>query len=147
MTNLKIGVVGYSRPQFDQEKATEMLKKGIAQFMEQFNAAKPNVEIVSGLTNVGIPKLAYEIAVAESLTTVGISAEEALKVSCGIFAVDKQIIEGKNFGDESQTFIDYIDCLIRVGGGEQSHEEVKMFQEKTQNKQQLLLEYELEFLG
>ena len=145
MTCLKIGVVGFSRPQFDHEQATKILKTAIGQFIEQFNANQ--VEIVSGLTNIGIPKLAYEVAAEQGFVTVGISAKQALKVGCGIFAVDKQIIKGKKFGDESQVFIDYIDCLIRVGGGRQSRKEVEMFQEKTQNDPQLILEYEIEFLG
>lgn len=144
MTSLKIGIVGFSRPQFDHQQATQILKAAIAQFIEQFNADQ--VEIVSGLTNIGVPKLAYEVAVLQGFVTVGISAKQALKVNCGVFAVDKQIIKGKKFGDESQVFIDYIDCLIRVGGGKQSRKEVQMFREKTQNNAQLLLEYEIEFL-
>jgi hypothetical protein len=33
------------------------------------------------------------------------------------------IIVGDNWGDESKTFLDSIDMLVRVGGGKQSLEE------------------------
>lgn len=60
-------------------------------------------ELVSGLTNMGIPKLAYEIADKKGWTTVGFSAEEAKEYEC--YDVDKEIIVGKKFGDESEEFI------------------------------------------
>ncbi len=148
-TDMKIGVVGFSRPQFDQKIAKELLRESIDSFMEGRDLA--TIEIISGLTNVGVPKLAYELAVEKGIITVGISAKRALSVKSGIFPCDKQIIAGQNFGDESAIFIDYIDCLIRVGGGIQSRNEVKLFKDKISGSsdyiENLLIEKEVEWFG
>ena len=81
--------------------------------------------------------------------TIGIAPSRAKKVKRGVFNVDKEIIVGTNFGDESQTFIDYIDVLVRIGGGKQSREEVEMFKKKiekeTKNLEELLLEREIKW--
>ncbi len=130
---MKIGVVGFSQENIDHALARNILLRSFRQLIERNNQDE-SVEIVSGLTNIGIPKIAYQIADEFGFITVGISAEKALYVKCGIYHVDKQIIEGKDFGDESITFIDYIDHLIRVGGGKQSHQEVDMFIEKCDQR-------------
>jgi len=83
--------------------------------------------VVGGLTNMGIPKLAYEIADEEGWIKTGFSAEQAFEVDSGTYPVDKTIIYGQKFGDESHQFVSYIDCLIRAGGGKQSLEEVRLF--------------------
>ncbi|MEH0152577.1 hypothetical protein V6R21_00445 [Limibacter armeniacum] len=83
------------------------------------------------------------------MKTVGFSAKKALTVSCGLYPVKKVIIYGKNFGDESQAFVDYIDILIRIGGGPQSRKEVALFRAKNEenNLTELLFEEEIEWLG
>lgn len=127
---MKIGVVGYSSGSFDTRVAALMVEIGIIQLLyddlvkNKTNFSKETT-IVSGLTNVGIPKLAYEIAAKHDWSTVGIACELAKGFDC--YPVDEEIIVGEEWGDESQTFINYIDCLIRVGGGEQSLEEVALF--------------------
>lgn len=142
----KIGIVGYSGRPFNKNTARNLLLKHI-RFLEQKYGAK-NLEIVSGYTNIGIPKIAYEIADDMGITTVGLSAKEALTVDCGLYPVDKIMIVGERFGDESSTFIDYIDIMIRVGGGNQSIQEVKHFKEKFIDAQlsNVLFEEELEEL-
>lgn len=146
---MKIGVVGFSRPQFDAKAARELLSVSIDRFIE--GQDEHNVEIVSGLTNVGVPRIAYELAVEKGLVTVGISAKRALTVKSGIFPCDKQIIVGQNFGDESETFINYVDYLVRIGGGKQSRNEVKMFRHKLhlseKDEQSHLIEKEVEWFG
>jgi hypothetical protein len=148
---LKIGVVGFSSRKFDQKEARKLLHENISSFMEGSQVSKDKIEIVSGLTNMGVPKIAYEIAVELGLRTIGISAKKALTVGCGVFPVDEQIIVGDKFGDESEAFIEYIDCLIRIGGGEQSRKEVQMFKEKcsknSQETEGLLIEKEVEWYG
>nr|MBP8206580.1 hypothetical protein [Acinetobacter sp.] len=126
---MKIGIVGFSHEEINHEMARSLLLQSFHQLTHRNHHDEP-IEIVSGLTNIGIPKIAYQIARELGFITVGISAERALHVKCGIYHVDIQIIEGKSFGDESIIFIDYIDYLIRVGGGKQSHQEVDMFIEK-----------------
>lgn len=124
----RVGVVGFSRSQFDHEAARLALERSLDPMIAL--AAGRVIEIVSGLTNQGVPKLAYELAVARRIRTVGISARQALRVRSGVFAVDQQILVGQRFGDESAAFIAYIDALIRIGGGPQSRHEVELFREK-----------------
>lgn len=146
---MRIGVVGFSRRHFDHHLARKLLAQSISKLVQDFD--NKEVEIVSGLTNAGIPKLAYEIAAKRGYTTVGISARRALQVRSGIFPCDQQIIVGENFGDESGKFIDYIDYLIRVGGGPQSRKEVELFKAKKrlsgEDVSKYLIEEEIEWLG
>lgn len=128
--SLRIGVVGYSGKRFNKRVARAKLRRLLAEQVETRELDVKAVEVVSGLTNLGIPKIAYEVAVEMGMKTVGISASRALSSSSGLFPVDKQIIVGQHYGDESKEFIGYIDVLIRVGGGEQSAKEVTMFRER-----------------
>lgn len=123
---MRIGIVGYSSGKFDEEKAKILLQIGF-DYLETISEFD-ELEVVSGLTNVGIPGLAYEIAASMGVRTVGIACSKAGEYPC--FPVDEEIIVGSEWGDESETFIDYIDCLIRVGGGEQSLKEVSSFRKK-----------------
>lgn len=101
------------------------------------------VSIVSGLTLTGVPKLAYEYANLKSYQTVGISANRSLNTK--IFPCDKIYIFGNNYGDESEYFIEYIDVLIRVGGGKQSLREVEMFKKKVKTNDTNLIEREIKY--
>lgn len=113
----KVGFVGYSGTKFDENKA----KKVIKLIFDKLEPYKNQIEIVSGLTNMGIPKLVYEEAVNREMKTVGIACEKAYENEC--FEVDKKIIKGNEWGDESNTFLRYIDVLIKLGGGKQSIKE------------------------
>jgi len=127
---LRVGVVGYSGRKFDEAIARRELSEVLNELLEQRELPPSQVELVSGLTNIGVPKIAYEIAAEAGMKTVGISAARALSSSVGVYAVDKQIIVGENYGDESEEFIGYIDVLIRIGGGDQSLGEVEMFKRR-----------------
>jgi len=142
---MKIGIVGYSHNEIDSERAYHLLLSGIKFFAAQCENNE-TIEIVSGLTNLGIPKIAYRIADEHKYTTVGITARRALNSNFELYPVDKQIIKGKEFGDESVFFIEYIDCLIRIGGGKQSLNEVNLFSERMlkQKKPLNIMLYESE---
>ncbi len=114
---LKIGFVGYSIMKFNEEKAKNIIKIIFDKLEEDEN----QIEIVSGLTNMGIPKLVYEEAVIRGMKTVGIACKKAYDYEC--FDVDKKIIQGINWGDESDAFLRYINILIKLGGGKQSTKE------------------------
>ena len=117
---MKIGVIGYSAQKFNEAKAKELIFQG----MESMGFQDTD-SIVSGLTNIGIPKIAYQLAKEHNLETVGIACKLATDYEC--YPVDKKIIIGSNWGDESRTFLNYIDVLIKVGGGKQSEEEYSKF--------------------
>lgn len=146
---LRIGVVGYS----DESKITDLSTAkrlvanglfGAQNELQRMYGRCDEFAIVSGLTNLGIPKLAYEYCShkhlkLEFVQSVGIACAKATHYPR--FPVDDEYIIGEEWGDESQFFIDYIDCLVRVGGGTQSHKEVEMFKTKYPNK--ILIEFDL----
>lgn len=134
---MKLGIVGYSSGQFDEAKAYSLLVIGLAQ--AEGKAKKLATSIVSGLTNVGIPALAYELAQNYELETVGIACDKAFEYE--LFPVDKRIIVGEDWGDESKTFLNYCDALLRVGGGEQSLAEIQAFKELKPDA--VVVEFEL----
>lgn len=120
---LNVGIVGFSN-----ESKYEKIKgecATIAAFDKIYQLySDKEIVIVSGLTNMGIPKLAYLEAVKRGWKTVGIAPKEAENYD--LFPVNEKIIAGIKFGDESKVFIDYIDIIIKIGGGEQSKKEVSM---------------------
>jgi len=121
---MKIGVVGYSHNNIDKEKALKLIKEAFDLVIKENELLNEEIEIVSGLTALGIPLLAYEEAKRRNWKTTGIACKLAYDYEC--FDVDKKEIVGDKWGDESKTFINYIDVLIRIGGGKQSKEETKM---------------------
>ena len=136
---LRIGVVGYCPPtKFNETKAKEM----ISEAYDRLDCANPyrNKIIVSGLTNVGILKLSYEEAQRRNWKTAGIACKKAYDFKDNWFPVDEEpIIVGENWGDESPTFLDSIEVLVRVGGGKQSLSEIAEM--KSRGKQ--VIEYNL----
>jgi len=121
---LRLGVIGYSAQEFDVDKAREILKKEFEYFKKIYG---DDVVIVSGLTAMGVPLLAYEEAKKNGWKTVGIACKKAYDYER--FPVDEEIIVGEEWGDESETFLKSIDMLLKIGGGRQSLKEVQMAKE------------------
>lgn len=142
---IKYGIVGFSRNQFDQKRAREILDNIFSQIKEKH--PEKVIEIVSGYTNSGVPKIAYELADKYGFETVGYSAKQALSVKSGVYPVKKVFLKGEKFGDESEDFVQYIDALIRVGGGKQSRYETELFKRLHAGMplDGLLKEYEVEW--
>jgi len=119
---LSIGVVGFSDDKkFDKNIAKALV--AIALDVAEENHKDKEYELVSGLTDMGVPAIAYRMAKERGWKMVGIACSKAKENPC--YDVDVEIIEGDKWGDESATFLDNIDVLIRVGGGKQSIEETK----------------------
>jgi hypothetical protein len=114
-----VGFVGYSMQKFDESKAREYVRQA---FDAAEEADRTSFACVSGLTNMGIPKLAYEEAVKRGWKTVGVACEKAENYD--LFPVDEKVIVGKEWGDESDAFLSRIEMLVRVGGGKQSRDGV-----------------------
>lgn len=144
---LKIGVVGFSRNAFDK-KAARLKLRGYLEALKEKHEDR-SIEIVSGYTAQGIPLIAYELALELGMITVGFSAKQALRVRAGVYPCDKEIIVGERFGDESEAFVNYIDGLIRIGGGPQSRREVEMFRalHPAEEIERRLIEEEVEWYG
>lgn len=135
MNEVRIGVVGYSAQRFDKAEAMKM----IIDAYDKIDLQNPDVpkKVVSGLTNVGMPALAYKEAAARGWKTAGIACSKANEYEC--FPVDEKIIVGNDWGEESQAFLNSIDVLVRVGGGNQSKRET--LEAKTSGKP--VFEYDL----
>ena len=116
MKELNIGCVGYSSGKFNKKLGEALV--GIAFKLIEEKYPSDKYTLVSGYTDMGIPAIAYRLADKLGWETVGIACKKAEDNPC--YEVDKVIIEGSDWGDESKTFLDYIDVLIRVGGGKQS---------------------------
>jgi hypothetical protein len=129
-----IGVVGYSKQQFDDETAQVLLREAFDTVVRRHSSKIYTV--VSGLTNLGIPGIAYRMAKERDWKTIGIACELAKNYPC--FNVDKEIIIGKRWGEESSRFLKECTVLVRVGGGPQSIAEATEF-----NKTGVVYEYEL----
>jgi hypothetical protein len=138
---LKIGIVGYSAQEFNRKKAEQLIRDGIEEILKSNKSTY--IDIVSGLTNIGIPALAYNYAVKKRYMTTGIACTKAEEYEC--FPVDTKIIVGEEWGDESETFLRHIDCLLRIGGGKQSIEETETF--KKLKPDNTVVEYELEAMS
>jgi hypothetical protein len=142
-TVISVGIVGYCAPMFDHDLAREYLKTEFDQLAKEQQAglgkvcfvsifftsfdSLSQVKIVSGLTTAGVLGIAYTLAKEYNFITVGIAPKEALKYE--LFDVDEQIIVGEKFGEESQTFLQSLSRIIRIGGGPQSHNEIAMAKE------------------
>jgi hypothetical protein len=119
---MRIGVVGWTNPGFDREMAEAHL---IATITMQALNLKPgeqigdrDVTIVSGLTTLGVPGIAYELASKWGCKTIGVACAKAHDHDC--HPCDFVHIVGEQWGDESAAFLAAIDVLIRIGGGPQS---------------------------
>lgn len=115
---LRIGVVGYSGQKFNANGATKILAKALDDIASETNE---EISLVSGLTDVGIPAIAYRLAAQRGWSTVGVACSKAMEFA--VFPVDSSLIVGTEWGDESETFLNMIDVLVRVGGGNQSKAE------------------------
>lgn len=133
---LRIGVNDYSSQKFDSERATQMINEAYDILERDYKGFEKVV--VSGLTDLGIPGIAYRVAVNRGWKTVGIACTKADRYAC--FPVDEKIIVGENWGDESQTFLNSIDVLVRIGGGKQTMKECAEWESKGKP----FIQYDLE---
>lgn len=119
---VKIGFVGFCEPVFDEKQAKIIIHNLFDSLIEKFG----NFEVVSGLSDCGILSLVYTEGLSRKLKLIGIACEKGNDDDNKKFPVDEEIIVGKNWGDESSTFINYIDYFVRIGGGSQSLKEEEM---------------------
>lgn len=122
---MRVGLVGYSKQKFDESEALACIKQAF-DYLEESGDYK--YALVSGLTDLGIPGIGYREADRRGWYLIGVACHKAKEYNC--YPVHKEIFVGNNWGDESERFINEIDILIRVGGGEQSLAEVAMAHER-----------------
>lgn len=112
----RVGVVGYSAQRFEEVVARALIVKALDQ-IEEAERGRTFV-LVSGLTDLGVPGLAYREADARGWHTVGVACAKAKEHK--LYPVATTVIEGEEWGDESDKFLGMLDALVRVGGGKQS---------------------------
>ncbi len=135
----KVGVVGYCPPtKFDENEALRMIQEAYDKITEQFSGHQ--IVIVSGLTNVGVLKIAYEEATRRGWRTEGVACK--LAEDHPLYPVDEKVIFGEKWGDESPTFVESIQAIVRIGIGKQSLRETEL----VKSKGFPAFEYDLPFL-
>ena len=133
-----IGFVGYACREFDNEQAEDIINKIFINIKRSYD--KKEVVIVSGATMCGIQKILYPLATKFGYKTVGVMCNMGYEWS--IYPVDELFVIGNSWGEESNYFIDMIDILYRIGGGQQSLNECQL----AKSKGKTTIEYELEEL-
>ena len=77
--------------------------------------------VSSGATMEGVPKIVYEVCEAHGIAAMGVTSEKAANYRLG--KMQYLVIEGKDWGDESRTFIQSSDEIVMIGGGGQAKRE------------------------
>jgi hypothetical protein len=138
---IKIGFVGFSTGPFNATLASSYIKSSY-ETIKNHHDKRTEFAIVSGLTNMGIPGLVYSFAKSNDVFTIGVACKKCFDYE--VFPVDESLIIGENWGDESEVFLNQLDYLVRIGGGEQSMKEVEIFKNLPNFKENKLFEFELE---
>jgi hypothetical protein len=134
---MRLGIVGYSAQKFNEDEARLILTKLIFEARDSMGCTC----VVSGLTDLGIPGLAYSIARNAGLRTIGVACEKAREYTW--FPVDEALIVGSYWGQESDAFLACCDMIARVGGGPQSMRECQTARESGKE----VLEFELKAIS
>jgi len=125
-----VGIVGFSG-QWSEEKlaanpelrervrfAKEELKEVIRDLQTKHGES---LVISSGATMEGVPRLTYEICEELGVKAMGVACEKAKDYPLG--KMRHLVIEGKNWGEESPTFLKTSDQIVMLGGGGQAKRE------------------------
>lgn len=138
---LTIGVVGYFSQPFDVSIASLKMQKLLYDaFIDKYpecvdledttHREYPKVMLITGLTKGGMNSVVYDYVDHcnsggnVNLLAGGVACEKAAEYDS--HKVDWKLIVGKDWGDESASFVNACDILIRIGGGEQSMHEVQI---------------------
>ena len=126
---LRVGIAGFSRPDFDREQTERVLRAVFFSLARQWAPQSASrVTVVAGLTDVGISSIGYRLAEELGWRTRGVASLQAFGHPW--FPVDRALLSGSRWGDESQAFIGQIDAFVRVGGGHIARNEEKMARDR-----------------
>lgn len=126
-TTLNIGVVGYGHVPFDRDEALRLLGEGLDAVLVD-NPTATSINLISALTDQGIPALAYSIAKERGWKTIAVACTEARGRSCS--PVDMHLIVGDTWSDTNTNFFALCDAIVRIGGGKRCAAEVVEFARK-----------------
>lgn len=127
---LNVGFVGYCPPsKFDENKAKLLIKSAFDEILNDY----PNVStfnLISGVSNVGTLKLAYEEAERRKWNLLGAACKKVAELEWYPSLRNEDVILiGETWGDESKVFTDLLDIIVRIGGGPISLEECRRVRE------------------
>ena len=127
---LNVGVVGFTEKDFDEVEAKVSLENIFDDIEADYitNGRHSTIRVISGGTIFGISKIAYDVSSDRGYATMAIVPEQAR--SYHLYDVDDIVWVGEKFGEESETFVDMLDVLVKIGGGDQSNNEAKMADER-----------------
>lgn len=135
---INIGFVGYSDDsKFDISEARNIIDVIFEDIENTYctdEYKNTNINIITGGTNLGIPKMIYEKAQQENnkygnwFSLIGVMAKEGYQYE--LYPCDIIFAIGDKFGDESKFFIEHLDVLYKIGGGKQAIEELKMAKDR-----------------
>ena len=121
-----IGVTGFSTDRdIDWSKARKALRK-LFTTIKQSDANGKQVAISSGATNYGVVAVAYQVCHELNMKCIGVASgkpfvDKTLKLSSFL---DRSWFIGNNWGDESPVFLQTLDVMVALGGGNQATREV-----------------------
>lgn len=119
-----VGVVGTSRHGLvEKSVAKDTVYSALDEAAAEAAKAGKEVAIVSG--GGLVPKLAFQWAAANGCSAKQVVSAAVRSTPSGV----ERIEIGKNYGDESEVFVGMVDILVRVGGGPQSHDELRRFRD------------------
>ena len=132
---MKIGIIGTSRYNLvDKNKVNDLIQQSYNDLIDKIDKST-DLEIVYG--GGVVPMTWFEFAKNKGIKTTQIINPKVKNQP----NESKTIVIGNTYGDESSYFLNYIDGLIKIGGGPQSESEKKSFLEIK--KDCLFMEYEL----
>lgn len=81
---MRIGFVGYSAQKFNKKVAESLFFQALEEVEDLVGEASEGIIFVSGLTNLGVPKVVYELAGSlwVDAKTMGIACKKALDYEC-----------------------------------------------------------------
>ena len=131
LDGLAIGLVGFSgsfakNGRTDAESVTRRFIETMLANTDETLPRRP-LFLISGATDLGVPRIGYAAAKKLGVTSVGVTSQEALKYS--IAELEYLTVVGNKFGDESEAFVSVIDELWVIGGGKQSLSECNLASE------------------
>lgn len=128
---LRVGFVGNCiLKESKTDKVKKLVKNQFDIIEEKYNNFDKFI-LVSGATNMGSLKIAYDEALKRGWEIEGIACELEREYEMYPKLKDENVVlVGKKWGDESYFFEELIDVLVRVGGGKQAFKETKDLKEK-----------------
>ena len=119
-----VGVVGFSGSWSHNAlpEAESAAQREIERLFDALDVPRP--WCVSGATDSGVPSVAYRVARERGLPCIGVTAAAARRYR--LAPLDRIAWVGRDFGDESQAFVDLCDVFWMIGGGGQSEREMRL---------------------